>query len=186
MRNYMNKNEKYTNLELHRVAVAARDITCAVESFSLMIEMKADQASDLYMSLLFGAVVSYCRPFTNNDGLGKSSKKWSQFGDTNLTELHIELIDYRNNVVAHSDIKNNKLLIFPSGVNVQVGEDLITTDVPFFAIKTPLLNDDRIKSYIDLGKFQIDRMYGFLIPEMEARYMNKDIPPIPFEFRHDE
>lgn len=178
--------ERSKKLEIHRVAVAARDIQCAKEGFEAIYKFNSEPADNIYQTLLFGAVISYCRPFTSSEGLGRSSKRWSRFESSVDKKYHDILLDYRNNVVAHSDIDNNKLYIYPTGMKLTAGEHSIELDEPMFGITTPLLNKSDMEFFIDLCSAQCSRMYGFLIPEIESRFRSKGLEPTPIQFSHEE
>jgi len=168
------------------IAVAARDMGCAKEGFLMISELKCEPGDNRYQPLLFGAVVSYARPFTANDGFGALSAKWSKFPTGELQEAHQEIIDYRNTVAAHSDISTNKLHIYPTGVSLMIGEKSLTLDEPMYAVSTPLLNKSDIVKYISLCEYQRDRMTDVIVAGMEQRFMRRPgLPPVPFEFRHD-
>ncbi len=182
----MDLAEKNKKKELHRVAVAHRDIGCAKSGFDAILSSGAEPGDNIYQPLIFGAVVSYCRPFMNSDGLGRSSKKWTRFDDFALKDRHRELIEYRNSAVAHSSISQNDLHIWPTGVSISSGDKTIVLDEPGFAVRMPLLNGSSLPNYIELCEFQIARMIEYLIPEMEARFMRKGLLPIPFILTHDD
>jgi hypothetical protein len=178
--------ERSKKLEIHRVAVAARDIQCAKEGFEAICNLNSEPADNLYQTLLFGAVISYCRPFTSSERLGRSSRKWSRFGNDANKKYHDILLDYRNSVVAHSDINNNKLYIYPTGMTLTVGEHSIQLDEPMFGVATPLLNKSDMQFFIDLCSIQCSRMHEFLIPEIESRFRGKGLEPAPIQFSHEK
>lgn len=182
----MDKKEKNERLELHRVAVAARDMGCAKEGFLMILELDCEPGDSRYQPLLFGAVVSYARPFTANDGFGALSGRWAKFSSGELQVAHQQIIQYRNTVAAHSDISTNKLHIYPTGVTVVAGEVSITLDEPMYSVGTPLLNKSDIARYIVLCDYQRDRMTDATIAGMEKRFMRRPgLPAIPFQFHHD-
>lgn len=182
----MDKRERNLRLELHRVAVAARDIECARHGFQLLLDLGCEPADNNYQPILFGAVASYARPFSSNDGFGLLPTRWRKFKSQTLAAAHGELIEYRNTVVAHSDINTNKLYIYPTGVALRVGEHEHTLDEPMYAVATPLLNKSEIPLYIELCESQYSRMQASTINSMEERFMrNPEIPPSPFEFKID-
>lgn len=181
----MSKQKINQSLEVHRVAVAARDIECAQDGFEKIFELNASPADKLYQPLLFGAVTSYCRPFTNNDGFGSLPKKWKKFGDKEqFSHLHEELFCYRNSVVAHSDITSNKLVICPPSGVLQIDNQSHIITEPMFAVRTPLLGLETIREAIELCAFQQNRMLEFLIDEIGERFSAPINGGNPFEFNH--
>ncbi|WP_322880770.1 hypothetical protein [Pandoraea sputorum] len=182
----MDTKEKNKRLELHRVAVAARDMGCAREGFLMIPELNCEPGDNRYQPLLFGAVVSYARPFTSNDGFGSLSAKWARFPSDALLKAHLEIIEYRNTVAAHSDISTNKLHVYPTGVRLVIGENTHVLDEPMYAVATPLLNKSDIAKYVALCDFQWGRMMDAIIAGMEQRFMRRPgLPPEPFEFQYD-
>lgn len=183
----MDKKEKNERLELHRLAVAARDMGCAKEGFLMISELKCEPGDNRYQPLLFGAVVSYARPFTANDGFGALSAKWAKLPTDELQVAHQEIIEYRNTVAAHSDIRTSKLHIYPTGVQLIIGENSLVLEEPMYAVATPLLNKSDITKYMALCDYQQDRMTDMIIAGMEQRFMRRPgLPPVPFEFQYDQ
>ena len=179
----MENKERHSRLEFHRIAVAARDIECAAQGFQLILELNCEPADNRYQTLLFGAVISYARPFTSNDGFGSLPKKWQKFYSHHLQEKHAEIIEYRNTVAAHSDIKHNKLYIYPRGNILQIGEKSHFLDEPAYAITTPLLTKDEIPRYIELCQYQHTRLLDATIEFIKGHYTQESGP---FEFNYKE
>ncbi|KAB0458330.1 hypothetical protein [Vibrio kanaloae] len=183
----MSKKRLNQSLEVHRIAVAARDISCAQDGFENILELNAQLGDKLYQSLLFGAVTSYCRPFTNNDGFGNMASKWKKFaGNEVLAETHSQMIDYRNKVVAHSDISSNELTIYPVGGTLIAGEQRHILDEPMFGVSTPLLSIENVRSAVTLCKYQESRMNEYLIKEIGTRFSEPLNGGYPFKFNHLE
>ncbi len=184
---FMSRKRINQSLEVHRIAVAARDISCAKDGFENIVELNANLGDKLYQSLLFGAVTSYCRPFTNNDGFGNMAGKWKKFGEhEELSKTHSELINFRNKVVAHSDISSNELIIYPVSGTLTVGEHSHVLEEPMFGVSTPLLSLKDVESAIKLCEFQESRMYDYLIDEIGVRFAEPLNGGNPFKFDHRE
>tara|TARA_R110001583_G_scaffold194622_1_gene365984 strand:- start:1665 stop:2219 length:555 start_codon:yes stop_codon:yes gene_type:complete len=183
----LSKERKNKSLELHRIAVAARDIECAQDGFKNIETLKAKPADKLYQPLIFGAVASYCRPFTNNDGFGILPKRWKKFeGLSELMDTHKKLIDYRNIVVAHSSITCNKLTIYPPNAILTVGEHSQELLHPGYGVSTPLLGPDWISKSIEVCEFQHNRMVVYLEREINERFSQPTGDGSPFIFNHLE
>jgi len=69
----------------------------------------------LYGPLVAAIVVSYARPFTDNDGYGVLKKRWWQFDHPKRKEAHELLLKARHELVAHTDIGVRKVKIVPPG-----------------------------------------------------------------------
>jgi hypothetical protein len=67
-------------------------------------------------------VVSYARPFTSNRSVGALGAKWEKFSDPHLQETHRLVIQQRDEVVAHAELRWRPLVLvdrntrLPSGV----------------------------------------------------------------------
>lgn len=183
----MDKKELNARLELHWVAVAARDMDCAKAGFSMILQLNCEPGDNRYQPLLFGAVTSYARPFTKNKGFGTLPAKWERFESDEFNSAHKQVMDYRNTVAAHSDISKNRLRILPTGVQLVVGEHSMILDEPAYGVGTPLIGKSEIPIYIALCEYQRDRMSSATIAEMERRFMRRaGLPPVPFDFRYDQ
>lgn len=59
---------------------------------------------DLEAALMTGILVTYCRPFTRNDGIGRLPAAFDQFTDNpSLQHIHDTALAARNIVYAHRD-----------------------------------------------------------------------------------
>lgn len=80
-----------------------------------LIPLARQQQESEVKAILYGSIcVYYSRPFTNNSGFGKISEKNVP---EELMDIHNKVIEYRNKVIAHSDINDdvNRLFIRSDG-----------------------------------------------------------------------
>jgi hypothetical protein len=86
---------------------AIDSFTAARRSFQKLVDLGSDGDPDLTAALHTSAVINYARPFVNNtraDGVRVAFRKNVVKGHTNyVDEVHQELIDLRQKLVAHSD-----------------------------------------------------------------------------------
>ncbi len=70
---------------------------------------------NLYWALSNAIVITYGRPFTDNEGLGPLGGKWERFSEDRLNELHKLTMDHRDEAVAHADLRHRTVRIHPQG-----------------------------------------------------------------------
>ncbi len=97
---------------LYRLAVARNDVRGAQE-IAILGEEHSSEANELWIPLQDALVVGYGRPFTSNKPYGPLANRWSKFDDPGRQELHNEIIQLRNELVAHSDATQRRVVIFP-------------------------------------------------------------------------
>jgi len=79
--------------------------------------MKGDRYY-VHQALSTAVVVSCARPFTRNRPDGPLGKRWTQFSDSRLQELHDQLLTLRHQQRAHSDTSVRRVRIVPPGVRL--------------------------------------------------------------------
>lgn len=125
------------------------------------IENIGKHPSELANVLAAGIVISYTRPFGQNDGLSRISPDFEKFPKADQEALHQYLIDARNQIYAHKDLLNHgkrlragmgpedvkrvKIIVLPDG---RTAWELQQVKVP----------DEYFKSVATLARFQAERM----------------------------
>src|SRR5262249_1568548 len=98
---------KRERLHLIEMAKAIDGFAAARRSFQKLVDLGPDGDPDLTAALHTSAVINYARPFVNNtraDGVRVAFRKNVVKGHINyVEEVHQELIDLRQKLVAHSD-----------------------------------------------------------------------------------
>jgi hypothetical protein len=98
------KRERFHLIE---IAKAIDSFGAARRSFQKLVDLGSNGDPDLAAALHTSAVINYARPFVNNtraDGVRVAFRKNVVKGHTNFVEeVHQELIDLRQKLVAHSD-----------------------------------------------------------------------------------
>jgi hypothetical protein len=98
---------KRERLHLIEIAKAIDSFGAARRSFQKLVDLGSDADPDLTAALHTSAVINYARPFVNNtraDGVRVAFRKNVVKGHINyVDEVHQELIDLRQKLVAHSD-----------------------------------------------------------------------------------
>ncbi|MCK5911644.1 MAG: hypothetical protein KAG62_17000 [Caulobacter sp.] len=100
-----------------RLFYSLRDIQLALSAFDFLLELDVDQRYSFvelrrFRCYLDAGVIAYCRPFTDTRGVPLLSFK--RIGVTPTPEqrrLHEDLREYRNKVVAHSDVERMRIAV---------------------------------------------------------------------------
>lgn len=117
-----------TEAEFHRLSISKNDFENAV-----IFAKEAQQHSmstRAHEALVFAAIVSYCRPFSQNEKKKNNSpasdrlslEDFRPLSETE-TKLHTQCEDLRNQALAHSEYKRN-----PTRLNTETG---IISSSPF-------------------------------------------------------
>ena len=94
--------------------------------------------NDLMARVFHSAVVvTYGRPFTRSKGIGKLEDDWTTFlDDAHLQDTHMRVMDQRNQVAAHADLKWRPLYLVPAGTHMPSG--LVMTEPKITSVQ-PIL-----------------------------------------------
>jgi hypothetical protein len=88
--------------ELRRLTVALADMAAARSLADLLLERRHGAA--LEIGLMTGLVVSYARPFSASNHIGRLGGRWERFPDQPpFKAWHIQLQGLRDRVYAHTD-----------------------------------------------------------------------------------
>lgn len=177
-----------------KLALAHFDIHSAYQTCELFLEkvaagmqsnktVQVGMENPLYLPLLEAMVISYSRPFTNNDGLGVLPKQWSEFKDKDLKEAHRFILQYRNDLVAHSDHTVRKIQIFSPKVNFGPMRKDQKMEGPGFAISTFWIPLRRVEIFHGLFAFQGKRMIDEAMNLLDELYAGMDLPDKEFTLR---
>lgn len=112
--------------ELRKIILAHSDINAAYDTaihFLNVVLMgsryqsgsKMGMDNPLYQPLLSAIVVSYAKPFIDNDTVGKLRKRWSQFDNPRWAAAHERILKARHELFAHSDADIRQIRIHPAG-----------------------------------------------------------------------
>lgn len=180
-----------------KLVLAQSDIHSAYEICKLFGERVASGArpedtvrvglnNPLYLPLLQAIVISYARPFIENDGLGVLPKQWSTFENKEFKEAHEFILKYRNELVAHSDTSVRKIQIFSSDANfgpVPKGKKM---QGPGYALNTYWISLRQVETFYRLCGFQADRLSKEAMSMLDEVYGRMELPNKAFDLRIDE
>jgi len=100
---------------LLRLISARTDMVYAASAFRRF--MAADGDEEKY-HFLVSMVLAYCRPFTNNDGIGSLKCEYPtfpDFTDAELNERHERMRALRNRFLGHSSIEGTRVWLLAPG-----------------------------------------------------------------------
>ena len=107
---------------LLRLISARTDMQYASDGFRRFVETK-DEGTRHQLFLVM--VVAYCRPFTENYGIGSLLCEYPvfpDFPDADMNLRHKRFIDLRNNFLSHSSIEGTKVhLLAPGAISPASG-----------------------------------------------------------------
>ena len=111
---------------LLRLISARTDMQYASDAFRRFKETDDEGAR---YHLFLAMVVAYCRPFTENYGIGSllcEYPSFPDFADTDMNLWHKRLMDLRNRILGHSSIEGTKVhLLAPGAISPASGETAV-------------------------------------------------------------
>ena len=108
--------------KLIRLISAISDMSNSLEAADLLLKGVPEE---LHGHLFLSMVVAYCRPFTENYGVGSircDYPTYPDFGDCDMRLRHERLHDLRNKFMAHSSAEGTRVQIIPPGVPNPLGK----------------------------------------------------------------
>jgi hypothetical protein len=112
---------------LGRLILAYDDIGRAAASAEHIRDTINNDRHPLFKPLMYATVICYARPFVRTKQYPGIPERYADFEDSRLLECHNALIDYRNEYVAHNDLKQRAIAIIPKGAIVAIGNEKHTT-----------------------------------------------------------
>ena len=100
---------------LLRLISARTDVVYSASAFRRFMATDCDE--DRY-HFLVSMVLAYCRPFTNNDGIGSLKCEYPafpDFPDAELNERHERMWALRNRFLGHSSIEGTRVWLLAPG-----------------------------------------------------------------------
>ncbi len=110
------KIPKASRMRLLRLISARSDLDYAIQAFSLLLA--AGLKSPLRYHLFVSAVIAYCRPFTESEGIGSlrfEYPDYPDYADLEMNARHQRMIDIRNKFIGHSSIYGTRALLLAPG-----------------------------------------------------------------------
>ena len=108
----MNKRER----RFVRLASARIDVIFAHQAYNMLCQCSSEEMMQHFFNSM---VTSYCRPFTENHGLGSlfvEYHNYPDFSDAEMNLRHSRMIDIRNKFLSHSSIEGTWIQILPPNI----------------------------------------------------------------------
>lgn len=179
--------------ELHKLMLAQCDIDGARKTCEHLLTLIGSHTSavtgshagvdhPLYYPLMEAIVISYARPFVNNDRLGQLKKHWATFSNKRFQTTHVRILAARNELVAHSDPFVRQVKIVPPGAkrfdnkSKKVG----------FAINRYMFTLSEIVVLRDAALDVSTRLLAEVERLLDELYADMDLPKNAFTLRLDD
>jgi hypothetical protein len=109
---------KLTSIEKKflRIASARADVYYARQAYQLIQQCVFEEIA---LHLFTSMVVSYCRPFTENEGVGNLTVEfpgYPDYADPMMNLRHSRMMDVRHKFLSHSSVEGTRLLVIPPDV----------------------------------------------------------------------
>ena len=166
--------------------IAERDIQTGLEICENIQKHCSSTEDSLYRQLFFSLVIAYSRPFTGSYGVSRLSKKWSKFTDPELRKAHLELLEFRNKIVAHNDPEIVKVYLIPKGFVYIFDGESITNDQMAYTVKYTIPDIMNVNRYYELCSFQIERISEYIFERKDSLPCVSKIEGVPFEMNIEE
>jgi hypothetical protein len=148
--------------KLRRLFHAEADIRSARElAQHLLANIATLEKSYARRAMQDGIVISYARPFGENEGLGSLPQEFREFERTETKRFHDRLLSARDLVAAHNNILDRGFLLAPEAIAAQpdkikiyVHEDSQTE----WEVQTPSLDVSVLKQIRELCLVQESRI----------------------------
>jgi hypothetical protein len=98
---------------LYKLAIARADVQSAREVARYAEEHVQEFTDALWIPLQEALVIAYSRPFSANKPFGPLASRWAKFESAEHQKLHKDLLQIRDELVAHADASRRRVLIFP-------------------------------------------------------------------------
>jgi hypothetical protein len=181
--------------ELNKMILAHSDIRDAYEAsfhFLNIVKLPSHHQSGLYAGmdhplytpLLSAIIVSYAKPFTDNQGLGVLKKHWRQFAHSKWAESHDRILKARHELYAHSDAQVRSIKIHPPGAQKLLSGK--TTNKVGYAIRGYIFTYNEIQIIADLSYDLARRLHAEVERLIDDLYEGMELPAKEFWLRLDD
>jgi hypothetical protein len=114
------RSRKKQKLDFYRLALADKDIRTALYTCDAFIELirrwqEPKLPYEVSEAFFAAILVSYSRPFTENNFPGVLPKRWRRFAGKALQGTHDEMLKNRHSLFAHTDAEIHRMTIIPDG-----------------------------------------------------------------------
>jgi hypothetical protein len=104
--------------KLARLQLARADIDLARRLSEAALAADLDKREPAATAYFYAVVVTYGRPFKNNESVGALERSWNKFADPQLQVHHEHFLTQRDQAVAHSELRWHPLVLAPAGTRL--------------------------------------------------------------------
>jgi hypothetical protein len=189
LRHENSKPRSRKKFELYRLAVANQDISHAVNTCDELLKIIFAKETGpklpyhLREAFFSTIIVSYARPFMDNDSNLKLPKEWSKFSNKGMQDTHLHMLELRNQLYGHSDADANRMIIMPAGYDSkQIGRKIPRTSWMFH---TFVPAHESILGFRATAADLQKRLEADVSSRIEELYDGMDLPNKPFRLNRD-
>jgi len=144
-------------VELESWALIRNDLNCALESFKFINEVQfGDQSETIKRSLLFAAIISYAKPFSEGRGRVCRLRKDDVFsGKGEYKSIHNQIIKLRNKYVAHGDKTKLEQAMIRVALSPNTDQKEVL-DIYHMVVSTAGLETNTIENYVAVTGYVLD------------------------------
>lgn len=154
-------NKKSVNA-LKRLCWAEGDIRAARELCQWMVNSPEKKTALLKRALDAGVIITYARPFGENNGLGALPVEFGKFRNSGLQKFHRRMIQARNCVAGHNDRINLNSMLSPSTPQEDPEEiqiEISANGKSAWMVTSPYLSTPVLRRIVELCLVQEGRLH---------------------------
>lgn len=154
---------------LARLILARRDMNDALDYVEFVLQKISSSRDILLEPLSCAAVISYSRPFVGSRRYPALPSRYSSFESQKDLEFHKNVIEFRNNSVAHRDSELNPVFIIPKGAEVSWGDGKYKASLcsPGDSIALRTLSLRVFPRFKGICVFQLERLGDHILSEKD-------------------
>jgi hypothetical protein len=144
-------------------ASIAFDLQIVADFISILLHLRKNDRGEEYdryieRSLFVSSIITYARCFTNTDGRGVKLESKDCFGNShpNFRRLHFELMEIRNQYLAHAGVSNSERIYANANFNIEK-DNQVLIKLSFEIIGQSGLNDDELLEFLKMAKYLRER-----------------------------
>ena len=175
---------RHLERELHKLAVARSDVAAAGDAAQFLRDTGMGPQFRGYWALADAAVIAYTRPFKHNQPYGPIPRKFGRFKGEASRRTHRDLLEVRDELVAHSPARQREVYVVPAGSLLRPGgEALEDTTV---MVRDAHLHPKRWARVVDLCALQQRRLSADIDLLLDRLYGEQSLPERPFQLEFSE
>jgi hypothetical protein len=148
--------------KLKRLFWAEADIRSARELCQYLLKNLPELESGyIRRAIEDGIIISYARPFCENEGLGSLPQQFREFADARTQSFHERLLSSRDFIAAHNNLRERGSLLSAEASQVQPDKIMIEVQADgqtYWEIKAPNLEEIVLNQVCDLCRLQEQRL----------------------------